>query len=449
LQEHSPGLERCTNEQRRAIEAALRGDSIFITGPGGTGKSFLLSVLYDEFRLQGKRMAVTAMTGCAALLLGSHAKTLHSWAGIGLGKGPADTHIRSIVMNGRKKKNWNQTDCLVIDEVSMLTPQLLELLDQIARIVRKRRDAPIGGLQLIFVGDFYQLPPVSSTQFAFQSSVWKDIVKDVYELTIIHRQKDPVFQKILNQARIGELSPESVAILTERKTMSWKGQAIRPTMLFTRNADVNEINSNHLAKLKSEEVVFQAKTVMPTVAKAGTLEGFVGKGASPISKEEETIRVQKLDKDGPYETHLVLKVGAQVMLVANLSPETGLVNGSRGVVERFEGGLPYVKFLSTYGLIKVDYHKWESEGDVPLYREQIPLRLAYALTIHKAQGASLDSALVDIGRNTFEYGQAYVALSRVRSLEALYVYDIDPVAFRVNPAVRDFYNGLTITTGAE
>jgi hypothetical protein len=220
--EHSPDLERCTEEQRAAIEAALRGDSMFITGPGGTGKSFLLSVLYDEFRLQGKRVAVTAMTGCAALLLGSHAKTLHSWAGIGLGKGPADTHIRAIVMNGRKKKNWNQTDCLVIDEVSMLTPQLLELLDQIARTVRKRRGQLMGGLQVIFVGDFYQLPPVSSTQFAFQSEVWKQLVKDVYQLTIIHRQRDPVFQKILNEARIGELTPESVAILTERKTMLWR-----------------------------------------------------------------------------------------------------------------------------------------------------------------------------------------------------------------------------------
>ena len=304
----------------------------------------------------------------------------------------------------------------------------------------------MGGLQVVFVGDFYQLPPVSSTQFAFQSGVWKGLVKGVHALTIIHRQADPIFQRVLNEARIGELTPESIGILTERKTMSWKGQAIRPTLLFTRNADVNEINATHLEKLKSNEEVFQAETVFPTAtgAKAGTLDAFVGKESvvSKISKEEEAMRVQKLDKDAPYEPRLVLKVGAQVMLLTNLDPALGLVNGSRGVVEGFEAGLPLVKFLSTKTAIKIGFHCWDSEGDIPLQRKQIPLRLAYALTIHKAQGASLDSALVDIGRNTFEYGQAYVALSRVRSLEALYVYEIDPVAFKVHPAVKEFYEGL-------
>jgi len=422
-------LDTVTHEQKAAIEAVLRGDSVFITGPGGTGKSYLLEALRQEFKKLGRVLAVTAMTGCAALLLGSHAKTLHSWAGIGLGKGSVDSVLMNIRKNGRHKKNWRNTDCLVIDEVSMMTPQLLGFIDQVGQGVRRSKE-PFGGLQVVFVGDFYQLPPVAKEEgLAFQSDLWKFVVKSTYQLTKIHRQKDEVFQTILNEARCGELSDESYAVLEARKAAVWKGQPIRPTMLFTLNADIDTINSHYAGKLVGEEKVFVANTET--------------KPTKTLTADDIAYRVQKLDKDAPYVPTLRLKVGAQVMLLHNMNPELGLVNGSRGVVKGFDtDGVPIVKFMSCLENRRVEYAQWESDGDIPVVRKQIPLRLAYALTIHKAQGASLDSALVDIGTSTFEYGQAYVALSRVRSLEALYVHELDRRAFKVHPAVKEFYRVL-------
>jgi len=429
---------QCTEEQRAPIDAVMQGKSIFLTGPGGTGKSFILETLYKEYKATGKQIAITALTGCAAILLGPHAKTLHSWAGIGLGKAPVAELAKAIAYNKYKKKNWIHTDCLVIDEVSMMTPQLLETLDELGRRLRRRPAEVFGGIQIVFVGDFFQLPPVSkdTLQYAFQSPVWHQTVQRSFQLKTIHRQSEAEFHVILQEARAGALSPESYAKLAARKGEAWKGQIIRPTLLFTRNNDVNTINTSHLGKLKTDTVVFQAKTIAPP----------------SCAKEDIAYKVQKLDKDAPYEAELELKIGAQVMLLINLDPAERLVNGSRGVVKSFgSDGYPLVLFKSSPHPVRIPPHTWESDEDSKcvVKREQIPLRLAYALTIHKAQGASLDSALVDIGRATFEYGQAYVALSRVRSLSALYVYDIDPAAFRVHPAVRQFYDELAARDGIE
>jgi ATP-dependent DNA helicase PIF1 len=441
-------MDKLNAEQRRAFDAIVAGKSIFITGPGGTGKSFLLQTLYAQYKGRtGKVMAITALTGCAALLLGPWAKTLHSWAGIGLGRGPAEAVARGIAADARKKKRWRATNCLVVDEVSMLTPYLLEYLDTVGRIVRKC-DRPFGGLQVVFVGDFYQLPPVSKDvallpgqadrTFAFESPLWSQMVQETVTLTQIIRQKDPVFQQILNEARVGELSPESYAALEARKTMEWKRQEIKPTLLFTKNTDVATINEAQVEKLTTEERTFTAKT------------------SSPPRMPPDIVQliVDKLDKDAPYQPELTLKVRAQVMLLTNLDPEAGLVNGSRGVITGFSEaeGFPMVKFLHGPPLpVKVATAVWSSETDreeEAVSREQIPLRLAYALTIHKAQGASLDSALVDVGPSTFEYGQAYVALSRVRNLDALYVFEIHPKAFRAHPAVRAFYEGVAAAEAA-
>ena len=438
------------DEQQLALDKIMNGESIFITGPGGSGKSYLLEALQKEFKRVGKEIAITALTGCAALLLGTNAKTLHSWAGIGLGKDNVDTIISSIVMNGRKKKAWLKTDCLVIDEVSMMTPQLLEVLDCVGRRVRKTRDKPMGGLQVVLVGDFYQLPPVSNgkCQFAFESPVWNQLIKETICLKTIYRQSDEIFQKILGEARTGTLSEESLQILRNRMNLPWKKEIIRPTLLFTRNADVDTINKSHFDKLEGECKKYEVRTLVPTKATPGTLDGFLKTYNSvniDLTPQEIQWQVERLDKDAPYEKEISLKVGAQVMLLTNLNQEAGLINGSRGVVKGFNSeGLPVVMFGSINYTVPIKLHSWKAHGDVQIIREQIPLRLAYALTIHKAQGASLDSAFIDIGSSTFEYGQAYVALSRVRNLNSLYVYDLDPKAFRVHPAVKEFYEKLPV-----
>ena len=444
-------VELLNPEQRAAFDAVVAGRSVFITGPGGTGKSFLLQTIYSSYKGRtGKVMAVTALTGCAALLLGPWAKTLHSWAGIGLGKAPAESAARSIATDAKKKKRWRATNCLVVDEVSMLTPYLLEYLDVVGRTVRKC-DRPFGGLQVVFVGDFYQLPPVmkaaeqaalapgeAEKTFAFESPLWNQMIKETIELKQIIRQKDPDFQRILNEARVGELSPESYAALEARKTMDWKRQEIKPTLLFTKNTDVATINENQLSKLVAGEIRFQAKTTAPARMPADIVQ----------------MLVEKLDKDAPYEPELILKERAQVMLLTNQDPEAGLVNGSRGVVTGFSPteGWPLVKFLHGPPFpVKVAPADWKSDAEREedaVVRSQIPLRLAYALTIHKSQGSSLDSALIDIGPSTFEYGQAYVALSRARSLDSVFVFEIHPRAFRAHPSVKAFYAAEAVRTAA-
>jgi ATP-dependent DNA helicase PIF1 len=439
--ETKPADSQLNTQQRAAFDAVVDGKSIFITGPGGTGKSFLLENLHDHFKLRSKRkLAITAMTGCAAVLIGPFAKTLHSWAGIGLGRGDPEKIAETVATDKRKGPRWRKTDCLVIDEVSMMTPGLLDLLDVVGRRARKCPDRPFGGIQMVFVGDFYQLPPVSREGpggFAFDSPLWSRVVKETFFLTEIVRQKDPIFQQILNEARIGELSTESYEILESRKTMDWKRKEIKPTLLFTKNNDVNEINEGQMKKLPGEEHVFVAETYAPP----------------GMARDVVQMLVEKLDKDAPYEVELRLKERAQVMLLKQLYEETdegkpgsaihGLVNGSRGIVTGFSAaGDPIVKFLNGK-TITVKRATWSSDDEPEaLTREQIPLRVAYALTIHKAQGASLDSALVDVGPSTFECGQAYVALSRVRSLEALYIFEISKRAFRANTAVKAFYSNL-------
>lgn len=425
--------ECLSKEQQEALDAIARGESIFLSGPGGSGKSFLIRSLKTTF--SEKQIAITAMTGCAALLIGQGAKTLHSWAGIGLGKSP----ISQLITNIRKIKplavRWRTVDMLVIDEISMMTPDLLETLDEIARTLR-RDDSPMGGIQVVFVGDFFQLPPVSrglDSLFAFQSPVWSRLLHRTVQLKKIFRQEDTVFQQILSEARVGELSENSMRILQQHQEKSWKDAAIRPTMLFTRRMDVEGINRSALDDLEGDCKIYTAET-----------KPAEGHRAADIKKI-----VEKMDLEAGYVRELYVKVGAQVMLLKSprrskdededyLESST-LVNGSRGVVVAFtEKGFPFVKFQSGERR-EIQPTKWQSEHDNPITVKQIPLRLAYAITIHKAQGATLDCAVIDVGSNTFEYGQAYVALSRMKNLEGLYIHGLSTSAFRAHPLVKDFY----------
>ena len=422
------------SDQSRAVALARSGTSFFLTGAGGTGKSYVIRSIVEALHREGKDVALTAMTGCAALLLGKGAKTLHSWAGIGLGKESTQTLIVKLRKSFRAKKNWLAADALIIDEVSMMTPDLLDKLEEIGRAIR-RSPKSFGGLQIILVGDMYQLPPINKDSenehhFVFEAAAWKRCIQDSVVLRTVHRQSDPVFLKILDEARAGRLSQASIDILETRRNNDWKRLEIKPTLLFTRRADVEQINMTQLQKCQGPDYSFKVKTVQtPTML-------------TQHAPDDKAVQwaIEKMDKNGSYVPELVLRKGAQVMLLTNMDIEHGLVNGSRGVIERFcDGpeGYPMVKFRNGEVII-IPRSPWASEDIDGLTREQIPLRLAYAVTIHKAQGATLDCALIDIGDNTFEYGQAYVALSRVRSLDCLYIWDLKPSAFMVHPKVKAF-----------
>ena len=444
-------LDTLTKEQLSVIDHLLKGENLFLTGGGGVGKSYLLSVIYTEFpglkkRLMAiknpgsiaklPRIQMCALTGCAALLLGHKAKTLHSWAGIGLGKGSVSELYIKIRRNRKAMSNWLCTDLLIIDEISMMTAELLDKLNEIGKKVRSNKK-PFGGIQVLFVGDFFQLPPVNKsnepTMFAFESAAWKEAITSSIELTQIQRQKDEVFQGVLKEARTGNLTKESCEILRGCQGRDWKGNKIRPTLLFPRRAEVEMINDSNLRALQGRRYNYKARLVYDGKIPDGFIE----------SDENFQRALNMFDSDGAYSKELELMVDAQVMLIANVDPDSGLVNGSRGVVVGFctSTELPIVEFVN--GVKKpIGHHTWPIEDYEFISRSQIPLKLAYAVTIHKCQGSTLDAALVDIGTGNFEFGQAYVALSRARSLEALYVYDFDPTAFKAHSKVKKFYSEL-------
>lgn len=433
-----------TPEQESVYTSLESGKNVFLTGSGGTGKTYLINTIYEKLPLirhresgLGIRIAVTAMTGCAALLIGTHAKTLHSWAGIGLGKGTVDELVYKIRRNGRAKKNWSMTDLLILDEVSMLQPDLLEKLDMIGKILRKNRSRPFGGIQLLFIGDFLQLPPVTrteDTQFAFESSIWNSLFDKYIQLTHIQRQSDPVFQQILHEARFGDLSADSIAILRSRMNLDWRSLRIRPTLLFPRRAEVDLINDANLRALEGSRLTYKASLAYDDKVQRGF----------KANDEAFQAYLKTFDRDAGYLPELILGVGAQVMLIKNLDAMSSLVNGSRGVVTGFlEDQLrtPIVEFMNGMKLA-IEPAQWEIEDYPGVYRVQIPLRLAYAITTHKSQGATVDCALIDIGDKIFEYGQAYVAMSRVKNLNSLYIHDFDPDAIRAHPKVIEFYRQL-------
>ena len=441
--------------QTAAYNDIIQGKSIFLTGPGGTGKSFLIKEVFNALPQTGREPSLTAMTGCAALLLHSKAKTLHSWSGIGLGTDAVPILVGKIKKSRRAVLRWLKTDTLVIDEVSMMTPDLFEKLEEIARTIR-RDQRPFGGLQIIMVGDFYQLPPISKgeeTDFVFESPLWAKLGLITHDLTEIVRQKDEAFQTILNQARCGQLTKESLKILKRRMNLDYKSMEIQPSMLFTRRAEVDTINMNHLRKLTGDRKTYLATTIFNPLTQT---QGLTKDSPEVIQA------VQSLDKVAAYSPELTLAVGAQVMLLTNMNPGAGLVNGSRGVVIGFDRPcilgpgearppskeevtvlqksvdmvFPVVRFKS--GIQIIQHHDWDT--DMPgIKRQQLPLKLAYAITIHKAQGATLDCALIDVGGRTFEFGQAYTALSRLKDMESLFIHDISLDAFRAHPKVVEFY----------
>jgi ATP-dependent DNA helicase PIF1 len=441
-------------EQFAALKAVQHGRNIFLTGAGGTGKSFTIRAITDWATKSGIRFAVTAMTGCAALILGLGAKTLHSWAGIGLAREAPHELAEAVKRNKRAARRWIDTQLLIVDEVSMMTSELLEKLDLVARRLRKRPDQRFGGLQVLLAGDFCQLPPVTrgvatsppskqgasdEITFVFETPVWSSLIDETIELVQPQRQTDPVFQRILAEARMGALSLESIKVLEERMGLDWQENEIRPTLLFTRNAEVDTINKRNMEVLEGERHTYEAQVVLKDRAVTKT-------GSTTLIRPDDPdvqIALERLDADAPYEKSLCICVGAQVMLLVNMDQERGLVNGSRGVVTGYTmGGLPIVKFLAVPEPVIVDRANWWLTDYEGIGRAQIPLKVAYAITVHKSQGSTLDAALVDIGSATFEYGQAYVALSRVRSLFGLYVWKLDPRKIRAHPAVVAFYEAL-------
>jgi len=411
-------------EQQAVLDEVNQGKNVFVTGPGGVGKSFLIREIKRQLEIKGKKVAITSLTGMAALLIGSDARTIHSWSGIGIGtRSLEETHNFIRKCQPKVREAWRTTHTLIIDEISMMSDEMFEKLDQLGRLLRWKPEIPFGGLQIVCLGDFYQLPPIN-TKFVFESPMWEESIHTIVFLDTIYRQKDPVFQKILNEIRIGEVSDETDAILKKRLNIDFSKEVIQPTKIFTRRDMVDSVNKECLDKLTGE--VYTYKSI--TKGKVGT----------------EAIKnaIKKLDSNAQYVDELKLKIGSQVMLITNLDQEAGLVNGKVGIVKECKPTSVFVLFKGHTESTEIKYNEWILDDYDKVSRNQIPLILAYAITTHKSQGATLESAYIDIGRSVFEYGQAYVALSRVKNLDALYLHDYDRRAIRAHPKVVNYYNSL-------
>jgi len=445
----------------------MSGRNVFFTGSAGTGKSYLLRKIISTFPPLG--LTICASTGVAACLIGG--VTLHSFAGIGAGD---HSLKRSIEMARRPAiaQAYRRCKILIIDEISMVDADffdvilknvvlnsliyliniLLQLIEAVAREVRGN-DKPFGGIQLILCGDFFQvrrqfkhivdnfinlinffsqLPPVIKKQpgnafdgmnqqprkrFCFQAKQWKNCISASFELRKIYRQSDPKFVEILNSIRIGRVTPEMTEKLLSTARQKIESNGIIATQLCSHTQDADSINKSRLASLKTQEKIFEAT-------------------------DSDTYLTNTLDSQLPVPHKLTLKEGCQVMLLKNINLSNGLVNGARGVVKKFSDGFPVVRFKNNVEYIAKP-EKWSVKlaNGTMLQRKQVPLKLAYCISIHKSQGLTLDCVEMSLAK-VFEAGQAYVALSRAQSMDSLRILDFDAKQIWADPQVLIFYKSF-------
>lgn len=421
--------------QKEALDILKLGHNVFLTGPAGSGKTFLLNQYIKYLKEHKIPVGVTASTGIAATHMGG--TTIHSWSGIGVKDVIHERDLTELFKRPYLRKNLQRTKVLVIDEISMLHAYQLDLVDKMAKAFRGN-SAPFGGIQVIMCGDFFQLPPVTKykppqqTQlesfddtfesqeppklpkaaFVTESQIWSDMQLRVCYLDEQHRQDDRAFLRVLNDIRNSDVTEMTVEYLSERIGKDAEGYA-KPTRLFSHNADVDAINLRHLEELDGEVKEYY----MTWRGSLGLTEGL---RRSCLAPEK-----------------LLLKVGAQVMFVKN-NWEAGYVNGTLGEVIGFnDKELPIVRTFDGAELV-VGQASWEvKEDDRELAAiAQLPLRLAWAITVHKSQGMSLDAAEIDLSRS-FVPGMGYVALSRVRSLNGLKLMGMNQMALTVNQDVAE------------
>ena len=438
--------------QSTALKILQTGANVFLTGEPGSGKTHIVNQYVAWLRERGVEPAITASTGIAATHIGG--MTIHSWSGIGVRRNLSPYDLDTIASNPRVVKRVSRASVLIIDEVSMLSADTLAMAEAVCREVR-RSHAPFGGLRVLLVGDFFQLPPIVPNEreengalrriqpahreqvqgrpvrlgfgedasnetpapFAFRSAAWSALDPVVCYLSEQHRQEDAVFLDLLSRVRFGKTDARAHELLATRRTNEQQAPKELPR-LFCHNVDVDRVNEERLSAIPGKARQFRMTAAGPDVLIAALKRGCL----SP-------------------ET-LSLKTGARVIFTKN-KPDGSFVNGTLGEVEGFaDGGTPVVRAFSGRRIVAEPMEWTISDGSHVLAKiEQVPMRLAWAITVHKSQGMTLDAAVVDLS-DAFEYGQGYVALSRVRALAGLHLLGLNDRALEVHPEVsaadRDF-----------
>ena len=454
-----------SEEQTRVIAKFQAGENIFVSGPGGSGKSYLTK--YLSMTATRKPIQFTSTTGCSSVLLSSvigptssTVRTINSWSGVRLCKGDPAMIIQSVLKNIHTVKAWRKLKTLVIDEVSMLSKKLFDILEELGRKTRMN-SLPFGGIQVIFLGDMYQLAPIpdigdlASGLFCFESDRWYDVfpLANHIALTRIYRQKDTKFQEILNQVRVGELSKENADILKsyiDREYRAEEHNGVTPIKIHSTRQQVMLTNASEYAKNVETEQVYEGQpqeNCRKYIDTDKPIPHDVLMAGLRLSTQAKHFEMGLLKSNCPVEEVLKLKMGSPVMCLVNLDLERGIANGTLGTIQSFterrsSGGqwctLPVVQF-SNGMTCTITPHTWQHQEYPNLIYSHLPLCLSYSSTIHKLQGSTLDLAEMNLGGNVFADGQVYVGLSRVKSLEGLYLTAFHAKKIRVNEKARAFY----------
>ena len=395
--------------QEQALAILKSGDNVFLTGSAGTGKTYVLNKYIQYLKARKIPVSITASTGIAATHL--QGTTIHAWSGIGIKDSLSQKNLRDLREKKYLKKHIEKTKVLIIDEISMLHKKQFDLVNEVLQFFRENNEA-FGGIQVVLCGDFFQLPPIGVSgetnrdKFCFMSQSWLNANLSICYLTDQYRQTDSALNDILNEIRQGSVSDKSVAMLQATKDLI---ETEEPTRLYTHNLDVDRINTAHIAEIKGRKKIFKAKV-------KGNL-----KLAESIKRSIMAPETLELKKD------------AKVMFVKN-NYEKGYLNGSLGKVIRYDDeGYPVIRLNNGYE-ITAEPEDWRIEdetGKLLVSYVQVPLRLAWAITVHKSQGMTLDSAVMDLSK-TFEKGQGYVALSRVKGLDGLQLNGFNNTALEVD-----------------
>lgn len=402
-------------EQADALELLRSGENVFLTGGAGSGKSFLIRQFMRE--LDPKAMPILASTGAAAVLLGG--RTFHSFFGLGIMDGGPDATYERASKDKKLTTRLRNVEGVIIDEVSMIPGQALMIAEALAQKAREST-LPWGGMRIITIGDFAQLPPVTMhgqiRDWSFTNNVWAQSGFQAVMLSHNQRVQDNLFLDVLSDVRHGLVTPRVRDFLNEH--IREHDQDHPGTRLFPRRLDADTFNQKKLAEIGEEEVIID----------------------SIYFGSEKHVEI--LMKTAPVPVKLTLKLGCRVMFLQN-DPQKRWVNGTRGVVTDIEADRITVRKDGgrEVQVDKVSFALQDAEGNVMAQVIQFPLTLAYATTIHKSQGATLDDLWCDLSR-LWEPGHAYVALSRLRSSEGLHLIGWNPRSIIVDPKVLEFYKKL-------
>lgn len=406
-------------EQESAVDAFISGENVFITGPAGTGKSVTLRKIISSLTQNERKFGVTSTTGNSAILIGG--KTLHSYLGIGLAKDSAEDIFKFVRYKlSHVAKKLREIDTLIIDEISMLDAELFDKISRYLCLLRKS-DKPFGGIQLILTGDFCQLEPVVG-DYCFKATEWSRLNLKVIKLQQQIRQDgDTEFQEILSKLRYGRCDDTILTRLKSLKDTDFNG--VIPTILYSKNIDVDTINRVEYLKLLSTGVETKRYT-------------YINHGTS-----SDKPKIVNWANSLNIPEFIELCVDAQVLVTANIDQKSGIVNGTRGLVVELKPKSVVIKLVNG-SHYEVGYYKNTLVEDPDIALSFMPLKLAYALTIHKSQGMTLDAIEIDIGHNIFASGQAYTAISRAKNLKSVKINSVLKSSFITDPEVLGFYGEI-------